>query len=215
MKKTLHAMLRCYSFQCLHNDLVVVYLYISFRIDRRQFMLCRSHFVMLGLGSYSQFPEFLIYMFHICRNSLADSSQIVVIQLLPFRRHGSKKSPACKHQVFSSAEHLLADQEIFLFCPNRRNHPFRSGIAKKPYQAKGLSAYCLHGAEKRGLLVQSLPCVGAKGCRNTESCSCRIMSYKSRGSAVPGSIASGLESSPQTSGWKRRSIWLSLYQFLS
>jgi len=108
---------------------------------------------MLGLGSYSQFPEFLIYMFHICRNSLADSSQIVVIQLLPFRRHGSKKSPACKHQVFSSAEHLLADQEIFLFCPNRRNHPFRSGIAKKPYQAKGLSAYCLHGAKKRGLLI--------------------------------------------------------------
>src|SRR5699024_8678993 len=115
MKEALHSMLRRYSFQSLHNDLVVVHLYIGLRIDGGQLMLGRRYFIVLGFSSNAQLPQFLIYMLHIRRNSLTDGSQIMIIHLLTFGSHSSNKSPSGKYQIFSFAEFFFADQKILLF----------------------------------------------------------------------------------------------------
>ena len=101
MKKTLQSVTLCHLFQSLHNDLVVVCCYVALCIDRCQLMLCRCDFVVLCLCRNTQFPEFFVYFFHKTGNSLTNNSKIMVIELLTFRRHGTKECTSGKNQVFS------------------------------------------------------------------------------------------------------------------
>ena len=73
-----------------HRKLVMVGCNICSGINRCQFILSRSNFVMLRLGKYSQFPEFLIKFFHKSGNFRFDHAKIVVAHFLPFRRFCSK-----------------------------------------------------------------------------------------------------------------------------
>ncbi len=50
MQQALQPLTSGYFFQCLHNQMVMVYRNVTFRIDWRNLMLCRSHLVMLDLG---------------------------------------------------------------------------------------------------------------------------------------------------------------------
>ena len=90
MQQTLHSMLARHPLQCLHHDLIVIHRDIDFRVDRRQFMLCRSHLVMLGLCGNTNFPEFNIDVAHKRRDPLADRAEIMIVQFLALGRPGSK-----------------------------------------------------------------------------------------------------------------------------
>ena len=48
------------TFHELHHQLVMVRGYVGSGEDRCQLVLCRSNFVMLGLGEYTQLPQFLV-----------------------------------------------------------------------------------------------------------------------------------------------------------
>ena len=157
---------------------------------------------MLSFRSNSQFPQFFIHMFHIGRNSLADGTKIVVIQFLTLRRHSTKKCTPSKHQVFSLTEFFLTYQKIFLFCSNRWYHSFCRSITKQTNKPQCLSVNGLHGTEKWCFLIQCFSCIGTKGCRNTQSCTCCIMTHKCRRRTVPCSITPCLKSSPKSSGRK-------------
>ena len=124
MKQAAHTMTACYFLEDTHHDLVVVCSDIYRCIDRSQLMLCRSNFIVLRLRSYTEFPALFIYFFHIGRNSLTNRTEIVVIHLLSFRRHGAEKSSSCVDQVFSLEPFLLVNQEIFLLSSNGRSYFF-------------------------------------------------------------------------------------------
>ncbi len=51
------------------------------------------------------------------RNSLTDSSEVMVIHLLSFRRHSSKKSSACINQVFSLKPFSLSTRKYSCSAP--------------------------------------------------------------------------------------------------
>ena len=53
------------------------------------------------LCGYTKLPQLYVYMLHERYDSLADRSEIMVIQLLSFRRHCTKQGTAGKDQVFS------------------------------------------------------------------------------------------------------------------
>ena len=131
MKQTAHAMAACYFFKNTHHDLVMICSNIDRCIDRRKFMLCRSNFIMLCLGCYSKFPALFIYFFHICGNSLTDSSKIMIIHLLTFRRHRTKQSSSCICKIFSLQPFFFIYKKIFLFSTNRWCYLLWSCIAKK------------------------------------------------------------------------------------
>ena len=54
-------------------------------------MLRRSHLIVLRLCGHAQLPQFLVYIFHKRSDTLADRSEIVIVQLLSFRRHSPKQ----------------------------------------------------------------------------------------------------------------------------
>ncbi len=81
-------------FHSLHHKLVMVNRNIGGLINCRQLVLRRRDLVMLGLGGYSQLPEFYVQILHICAHALSDGSEIMVFHLLPLRRRRSEQRPA-------------------------------------------------------------------------------------------------------------------------
>jgi len=131
MKQAAHTVAAGNFFKDTHHDLVVVCSDIYRCVDRSQLMLCRCNLVMLCLGCYAQFPALLVDFFHVCGDSLTDGSEIMVIHLLSFRRHGTEKCSSCVDQVFSLEPFLFVNQEIFLFSSNGRSYFFGSCISEK------------------------------------------------------------------------------------
>ena len=108
-------------------------------------MLSRRHLVVLGLGRYPQLPQLLVHIPHEIHDPVPDNAEIVVIQLLAFRRHGAKQRPARKYQVFSLQVFLPVDDEILLLCAHRRCYPPGGGVAKQTDQPQGLFVDGFHG----------------------------------------------------------------------
>ena len=131
VKQTAHAVTACHLFQDTHHDLVVICCNINRCIDWRKLMLCRCNLIVLGLGCNSQLPALFIYFFHICGNSLTDGSEIMVIHLLSFRRHGSEKSASGVNQILSLHIFLFINKEILLLCTNRWCHSPGGRISEK------------------------------------------------------------------------------------
>ena len=87
MEQTAHTVTACHFFQCSHNNLVMIHSDIHRRVNRCQLMLSGSHLVVLCLRCDAQLPELFIDFLHISGNSLTHQAKIMVIHLLPFRRH--------------------------------------------------------------------------------------------------------------------------------
>ena len=131
MKQATHTMAAGYFLQDAHHDLIMICCNIYRCIDRCQFMLCRCNFIMLCLCCHTKFPAFFIYFLHISRNSLTDSSKIMIIHLLTFRRHRTKQSSSCICKIFSLQPFFFIYKKIFLFSTNRWCYLLWSCIAKK------------------------------------------------------------------------------------
>ena len=104
--------------------MVVVYRHICRRIDRCQFVLCRRHFIMLGLGGHSHLPQFNVHIPHKACDTLPDRSEIMIVQLLAFRRHSAKQSTTRIDQVLPLLEFLCIHQKILLLRSYRRRYLF-------------------------------------------------------------------------------------------
>ena len=130
MKQAGQAMMSGNPFQRLHHHLVVVNRHIDLCIDRSQLMLSRSRFIVLRLGTDSQTPHFFIDFFHKSADTGTDTSEIMVVHLLAFRRHGAKQSPVRVNQIFSLQIFFFINQKIFLFRSHIGNHPLGCGISK-------------------------------------------------------------------------------------
>ena len=191
-----------HTFQCLHDNLIMIYRNISRRINGCQFVLCRCHFIVLRLGRYTKFPQFFIDILHICGNFLTNRSKIMIIQFLTFRRHCTKQGSSCINQVLSLHKFLRIYKKIFLLYPNRRSYFFGSCISKKTNQTKCFFIDCLHRTKQWSLLIQCLSRIGTKCRWNTQSCTGSILTDKCRRCTIPRCISSCLKSCTQTSGRK-------------
>ncbi len=209
------SLLVCHPLQRLHHDLVVVCRHICFRVDGGQLMLRRSHFVVLSLGRDTHLPQLFIDLAHVCGNSLADGAEIMVVQLLALGRHGSEEGAAGVDQVLALEVFLPVYDEIFLLRADGRNDLGGGGVAEQTQYPERLLLDGLHGAQKRSLLVQSLPGEGAEGSGNAENSSGSIFPDECRGRAVPGGVAPCLKGGPQSSGGEGGSVRLALDQVLA
>ncbi len=124
-------MLAGHALQRLHHDLVLVNGYIGLGINRSQLVLCRSHLVVLGLCRHTELPELFIDILHKGCDALTDRTKIVIVQLLPLRRHRTEQCTACEDQILPLHEFLLIYEEILLLRTYGRSHFFRSRIAKQ------------------------------------------------------------------------------------
>ena len=88
-------------FQCLHYNLVVVHCLVHALIYGGQLVLCRRNLVVLCLGRHAQLPKFFIHIVHVGTDPLTDGAKVMVLQLLPLGRHGSKKGAPGVNQVLA------------------------------------------------------------------------------------------------------------------
>ena len=51
---------------------------------------------MLGFGKHAQLPQFFVKLFHKRLNAGFDNAEIMVLKLLPFRRHCAEQRTAGK-----------------------------------------------------------------------------------------------------------------------
>ena len=117
-------------------------------------MLCRSNFVMLCLGRYTDFPQFFIDIFHETCDSLTNGSKIVIIQFLAFWRHSTEQCTSCVDQILSLKEFLSIHKEIFLLRSNGRCYLLGCCISKETDQSDRLFTDCLHRTKQWCLLIQ-------------------------------------------------------------
>ena len=196
VEKAGHTVAARHLFQGLHDHLVVIHRQIRLIVDGSQLMLSRGDLVVLSLGSDAQLPQLLVHLFHVSADSLPDSSEIMIFQLLTLGRHGPEQGTPCIDQIFPLQILGPVNEEILLLRPHGGNHPFGCGIAEQPQDPQRLCVNGLHGAQQRGFLIQGLAGVG-RG--DTQGHSQGIFPEKRRGCAVPHGIASCLESGSQAS----------------
>ena len=82
VKQAGHAVSVSHFFHGFHYKLVVVNRDIGGFVNGRQFMLCGSHFVVLGLGGNTKLPELDIQILHVRSDALADGAVVMILQLL-------------------------------------------------------------------------------------------------------------------------------------
>ena len=101
MQQAGHTVTSCYFLHGLHNQLVMIYRNVGGLINRSQLVLCGSHFVMLCLGGYAQLPQFNVQILHEGTDSLADSTEVMILQLLSLGCGCTEQGTSCEDQVFT------------------------------------------------------------------------------------------------------------------
>ena len=195
----------------LHGELVVVHSHVGSVKDRGQFVLCRSHFIVLGLDRNAQFPELFIEIVHIRGYLWFQYAKIVIFHLLTFRGRGAKKGAATEEQVFSLLIEIFIHKKILLLGSDSRIDFFDALITKKVKDFQRLSIERFHRTKKRRLFIQRLSTIGAECCWYIQ----RAIFDERRRRWVPGGVAASLKGRPQSSGWETGSVWLSLDELLS
>ena len=79
-----------------HGQLVLVGGEVGFGVDRSEFMLGGSNFVMLGVAVNAEAPELIVDIFHESGYAVFDGAEIMVIQFLTFGSRRAEESSAGK-----------------------------------------------------------------------------------------------------------------------
>ena len=130
----------------------------------------------------------------------ADASEIMVIQLLSFRRHCSKKCTACKYKIFSFQIFLPVYKEIFLLNADRRFYT-RFDVVFPNRRRKRSACLLIASIDLRSwcLLIQRFSGIGAERSWNIENTSIFVFLHKRRRRRIPCSISAGFKCSPKSS----------------
>ena len=195
----------------LHGQLVVVRGDVCGGENGSHFVLGRGDLVVLRLGKHAQLPQLVVQLFHKGCNPGLDGAEIVVVQLLTLGRLGAEQGPAGVNQVFALVKGALVNEKILLLWTNGGLDGGRVFIAEELQHPHGLPVDGLHGAQQRGLLVQSLAAVRTEDGGDTQ----HTVFDKGIGRSIPGGVASGLEGGPQAAGGEGGGIRLALDQLLA
>ena len=80
-----------YLLHHFHGQLVLIRRDIAGGVDRRQLMLPRRDFLMLGLGGNAQLPQLIVQILHKGLYPGFNSAKVMVVQFLPLGRFCTEK----------------------------------------------------------------------------------------------------------------------------
>ena len=168
VQQTDHVVLARDLLHQLHRQLVVVCGDICRRKDRRQLVLSGGDLVMLGFCHDAKLPKLVIQLLHKGGDARLDRAEIVVVKLLPLRRHRAEECPAGIAEVAALFVYAPINEEVFLFGTDSRLDIGHVLIAEQAQHAHRLTVERLHRAKQRRFLVQRLSPIGAEGRRDAE-----------------------------------------------
>lgn len=90
------------------------------------------------LGQDSQFPQLFVQIFHERGDPWLDSSEIVILHLLPLGRFCAEQCAAGQHQVFPLKEEVAVHQEILLLRAHGGGHTLHIGVAEESQNSQRL-----------------------------------------------------------------------------
>ena len=131
-------------------------------------MLAWGYLVVLGLCRNTKLPELVVDLLHECVNRRADSTKVVLLELLALGWLRAKQGAASKNQVGALLVVLLGNKEVLLLGANV-NGDLLGSLAKESEQALGLGVESIKRAQKRGLLVECFAAIRDKGGRDAEN----------------------------------------------
>ena len=155
-------------FHDLHCDLVLVAGGVRVAVDGRHLVLGGGHLVVLSLGQDAELPQLIVEVLHIGGHAGSDRAKIVILQLLSPGRLCTKEGSAGHDQVFTLVVQFFVKQEVLLLGADLRDDAIGRLVAEKAEDAHGLLTDSVHGAQKRGLLVQGVSGVGAENRGNAK-----------------------------------------------
>ena len=172
-------------------------------------MLGGGHFVVLGLGHYAQFPQFLVQFFHVGPHPGLNRTKVVVIQLLPLGRHRPKKGAAGIAQVAPPLVQLLRDQEILLLRPYGGGYGGDIVPAHGVQKAHRFAVENVHTAQQRRFFIQCFAGIAAKGGGDIQA----VIFDERRTGRIPGGIAPRLKGGAQPAAGEAAGIRFALDEF--
>ena len=206
-----HAVARGHLLHDLHRQLVLVGSDVAGREHRRELVLRGRHFVVLRLGVNAELPELLVQILHERRNARLDAAEVMIVQLLAFRRLGAEERAAGIDQVLALVIHRLVDQEVLLLWADGRAHGCHVLVAEQVDHTQGLTVKRLGAAQQRRLFIERLAAVRAERRRNAQ----HIIFNECIGRRVPCGVAARLKRCAQAAGREAGRIRLAADELLA
>ena len=101
----------------------------------------------------------LVQILHERRNARLDAAEVMIVQLLAFRRLGAEERAAGIDQVLALVIHRLVDQEVLLLWADGRAHGCHVLVAEQVDHTQGLTVERLGAAQQRRLFIERLAAV--------------------------------------------------------
>ena len=99
-------------------------------------MLCRSHFVVLGLRRHAHFPQLFINIFHERSDPLTDGSKIMIVKFLALRRHCAEEGASGIDQIFPLFKLLSIYKKVLLLRSYGRRSLFFDFVFPKSFSKR-------------------------------------------------------------------------------
>ena len=97
-----------------HDQLLMVGGDVGVFVDRGDFVLRRSDFVVPRLHRNAELEQLALDFEHEGQHALGDRAEVMIFELLPLRRLGAEQRAAGVEQVGPGEEEVAVDQEVFL-----------------------------------------------------------------------------------------------------
>ena len=107
------------AFQRLHQQLLVVGADVGVLEHRRDLVLRRRDLVVAGLDRDAELAHLQLGLEHEGEHALGDRAEVVVVELVAFRRLGAEQGAPGGDQVGALEVVLLVDQEVLLLGADR------------------------------------------------------------------------------------------------
>ncbi len=116
-------------------------------VNRRDFVLAGRNFIVARFGRNAQLEELFLHVVHEGGNALLDAAEVLILELLAFRRRRADDRPAAQDEILTLVVVIHVDQEILLFGTEIRVNLLHVFGAQQLEHAGGALAQRADGAQ--------------------------------------------------------------------
>ncbi len=198
-----------------HHQLLMIGGDVGAFEHRRDFELAGGHFVVARGDRNAEDEQLTLELEHERLHASRDHAEVVILELLPFRRLGAEQGAARVQQVRARVEEVLVDQEVFLLAAGVRRDRRDGLVAEQLEDARGVRAERGRGAEHRGLGVERFAGPRHEGGRDAQRDAVHGLGQVGRAGHVPGGVAAGFGRGADAAAREARCVRLTLDQLLA
>src|SRR5690606_34652985 len=134
---------------------------------------------------------------------LGDGAEVVIIQLLSFRRLGPDERPPAGGEVGAAIVKFFVDEKVFLLVPDGRDDARDVLDAEEIEHAQRLLVERIDGTQERNLRIERFARPRRKGGGDGEVRAVFVLDDERRRGGIPGGVATRLEGGAEAAARER------------